>query len=55
MCAYGQLCIKMGVVKRAISQSIILGLLVIIDYLDLPEVSKKISDFYSNLQVDVHN
>ena len=45
----------MGVVERAISQSIILGLLVKFDYLDLQEVSKKFSDFYSNLQVDVHN
>ena len=42
MCAHGQLCTKMGVVKRAISQSIILGLLVKFDYLDLQEVSKKI-------------
>ena len=51
MCAHGQLCAKMGVVKRAISQSIILGLLVKFDYLDLQEVSKKFSDFYSNLQI----
>ena len=45
----------MGVVKWAIFPSIILGLLMKFDYLDLQEVPKKFSDFYSNLQMDVHN
>ena len=51
MCAYSQKGEKMGVVKWAVSQARILGLLVKFDYLWLQEVPKKFSDFYSNLQI----
>ena len=45
---------KMGVVKKAISPTGIFGLLIFFDSMDPREVTKQCSDFYSNLQVDVH-